>query len=236
MKVIHISSWAKFHLEIQKTDARFAIFRGVTNVSKDKLKPSVGHIQPRSSSMKRRTKKEAILFEEGRMFAKFKERAVANLSSIPTNDWEWLALAQHHGLPTRLLDWTLNPLVAAWFAVEKKKFVGDSAVYIYTLKEIIKPEQMQCKSFTPFSVDSVARFFPPHLTPRIRVQAGLFTVHPHPWQVLPDDDSLVQLRIVSHFREKLKRILYRYGVHSQSLFPDLDGLSKHLRWISTSQY
>src|SRR5437763_1236156 len=50
----------------------------------------------------------------------FKIYAWPHLKSAPQDEWELLAIAQHHGLPTRLLDWTRNPLVAAYFAVEGK--------------------------------------------------------------------------------------------------------------------
>lgn len=58
---------------------------------------------------------------EKALFEDFKRQAKGLVEPCPPSDLDWMALARHHGLPTRVLDWTLNPLVALWFALNPEE-------------------------------------------------------------------------------------------------------------------
>ena len=197
MKEYSISSFDDFHhLLEQRYMPRPGpmIYRGVADVDNHMLIPSVGRIEPYSLEM-----------EEDSLHL-FKRHAPPFLGGyIPSDDWEWLALAQHHGLPTRLLDWTYSPLVAAYFAVEQPSTEADSAIYVSEAPEIINTEEMD-----PFEIDEVVRYQPDHFSPRIQAQLGIFTAHPAPAKFFMEK-TLERILIANEVRMKFKLILDRYG-------------------------
>ena len=103
-----IGSFDDLHAMVQGYGAGHYIFRGESSASY-KLRPKFG----RSAASTRRDCGE---IERGVLNA-FMRRSAPYLTLTPSNTWEWLAIAQHYGLATRMLDWTENPLVAAYFAL-----------------------------------------------------------------------------------------------------------------------
>lgn len=157
---------------------------------------------------------------EQAMLREFKRRASAMIQNPPNNDWEWLALAQHFGMSTRLLDWTENPLIAGYFATQRNNGTG-AVIYILNEDEFDDVNE----DISPFQTRGVKLYRPKHINPRISGQGAVFTVHSSPskpfcapgierWII--DERCIVNLNIM----------LYTYGIHEATIFPDLGGVAR----------
>jgi hypothetical protein len=200
------------------------VFRGHSNAGYQ-LIPSVGRLRHTSRSYDKL---------ETSLLAMFRRGAVIHLTTQPRNNWEWLALAQHHGLPTRLLDWTFNPLVALYFAVEAN---SETDAVLIALNAGKKMSGAFVESGDPLAIDMPMKYLPSAQTPRIVAQEGLFTIQPNVSLPLADqlraDWRLDHIVIPASAKAELLYQLFRQGVHRASLFPDIDGLAGHVRWQHT---
>ena len=148
---------------------------------------------------------------------------------------------EHHGLATRLLDWTTNPLNAAFFSVKEPERgepeKGPAVIYAARFKEGFD-QPIEGSLPNPLDLEGVEVFRPRGVVPRIVRQGGLFTIHGPPQTSLEDLPTkavtLKRIEIAEAYRPKLLAELARYGINSSTLFPDLDGLSTYLNWTVKS--
>jgi type I restriction enzyme M protein len=189
------------------------LYRGVASCRQHKLIPSVGR------NIDFVYNKQI----EERMFRLFKEKSIPFLKERPRDDWEFLAIAQHYGLPTRLLDWTWNPLIAAFFAACD---CGEEDGAIYALYAAIVPS---CSaSVSPFETPGYCIYNPPHFDIRVVAQSGAFTSQDEPNKEFPNDEC--DAIIIPHgLKTDIRHRLRILNIHTGTLFPSLDGVAKAIR-------
>jgi DNA polymerase III epsilon subunit len=198
----------------------------IDGISKTALCRGVPHHEyPLLPSLFRHTDVEQADTREYNSMWVFKTHAKPHLDVIPLNDIEWLTIAQHHGLPTRLLDWSLSPLVACFFAVQSLT-TDDAAVFIYDVGKFKKEEDIILSE-----LKDIVAFFPSHATKRVASQSGMFTIHPTTIMKL-ESKSLKKILIPASRKKYFLEKLVKYGIHHGTIFPDLDGLSSYVRYLN----
>jgi hypothetical protein len=198
-----------------------------------KLKVFRGHARPEWDLIPRAGREPYASVDDKEVFEAWKRRAFEYIDRPPDSDWGWLAIAQHHGLATRLLDWTKNPLIGAYFAVEEDHDC-DAIVYAAHFVTQASPD-----GSGPMDYPHTALYYPKGVVPRITRQGGLFSIHDNPTCALSEDSRSIKeidkIVIDSSFREELRSQLSFYGINRLSLFPDLDGLADFTNWTIESR-
>ncbi|HUI20916.1 MAG TPA: FRG domain-containing protein [Methylocella sp.] len=196
------------------------LFRGHGDAAFD-LVPAIGR-QPSASAY--RLADEKILFED------FVREAKRYLEADGFTELEWLAVAQHHGLPTRLLDWSSNPMVAAWFATEDEENSADAqilALRVPLVRRLKTAPVFGAPGGAPVIVEVSPR------VARITAQQGYFSLHPDPqsaWQPSPPDYDIAGFTVPAAEKADFRRLLHIFGYDARRIYVDIDALSKTLAW------
>jgi hypothetical protein len=186
-------------------------------------------------------------------------RKYAHQEAPGPTEWDWMALGQHHGLPTRLLDWTFSPLVALHFATAS--WIEDDAL-LWTVDVAAVHRSLPAALREPLDregsllfttgllaeqapglaeLDALAEdepfalfFEPPTLDARIANQAAVLSLVADPTKHMHDwlgehDGTCRAWRIPAELKVEIRERLDQAHVNERVLLPGLDGLAAWLR-------
>jgi|SRR6266478_6367262 len=260
--VKNVADFLSIHAEWQKKQKPSAGESGFLSqlwyrgVNAHFLNQSPGVYRPDFTARAKRLKKKSDdedkrLHLEREMLAQFRSSGASFLNRESLV--EIYFAAQHFGMPTRLLDWSTNPLAALFFACDGQPD-KEGVVYAMDATKLIPPKAMRTDTeklyrsimtmrhaFVEYAIGLSFWKKPkpdhrPHILPvrpevvpgRITQQSSCFTLHMHRAEPA-HNDSLITILILADDKNSIRDELHRMNINQFTIYADLDHLSKEIR-------
>lgn len=245
MEIVHIANWNEF--VSLTSECNGWAFRGLPDADwqmRSSLSRYLHSFVPDKTTWRQREERALRIFRR-------KAHIYLNDASVLVDDIRCLALMQHHGAPTRMLDFTKSPFVAAFFALYRT--TRRSAVFALDTPTLWRAAPANDASLRRELIDprdkgNFERYFasndkdliwvgePEEMDRRLVAQSGTFVV---PGVLDKPLEDIIQcyengrplikkIILPPSIREEAMLSLYRMNITHATLFPDLDGLARSI--------